>query len=385
VPTTESEYECTENLENKSECPSDAIVCDSNTVDNNSVLCLNNDGSQCCKVGNETPVWGACPTTGKCAYAKRTAIVTECGSKKVIEQEEFCKTGMSPCTCTSDEDDNYEPTHYKCTIVENAPCVPDKEQGLYVVEQCKILDKFKGLGPAECNIFEVVERCEVKECSESITSNCCEARQCVHDNDQPCEQPIRKCYDTHGNEMPSETSMQDCCDGLPVCTEEQVRDICSACDSTFPNCLDDPDNLICTDGNIKCTHDPSSCQCGDFECGADSFSLPVITNDVLNQMHLDLPDVLYSSKLRFFLGQDGTNWNDSNCYHMFDRNDADVELKVKYAYSDAKLCDATEIKRNEKSIFQISIMVDGYKVNHMTLGTHTQFAQVTSFSYLRKF
>ena len=379
MPNTESEYTCKDDGELNSECPAGFLVCDTSTDENGSILCLNHDGTQCCHVHNQTPAWGVCPTTGKCAYAKRTAIVTECGSKKVIDQDEFCKTGLSPCTCAA----NIESTHYDCTTVDNAPCVPDTEHaGLYVVEQCKILDEFKGLEPAECNIYEVVEPCVVKDCSDSITSNCCESIQCAHENGQSCEQPSRKCYDTHGNEMPSETTMQDCCDGLPVCTEEQVRDICSACDSTFPNCLDDPDNLICTSGSIKCTHDPSSCQCGDFECGTDSFSLPVITNDVLNQMHLDLPDVLYSSKLRFFLGQDGTNWNDSNCYHMFDRNDADVELKVKYAYSDAKLCDATEIKRNEKSIFQISIMVDGYKVNHMTLGTHTQFAQVTSFLYI---
>lgn len=354
--------------------PEMANVCDPQTDDGFSEVCLQNDGLKCChQIKESESPWSPC--VGQCAYAHETRVVDQCGASHTESNDDFCNTGNQPCKCESIAFEYNIASKYNCVDIPTATCVPavvlledDIFDGTIVSKQCTIKDEFKD--NTDCKIFEQESKCKVQQCSKSVRSNCCENITCGLTTGLDCNQASRKCYDSIGSELLAFRESQDCCVDYPVCSPEEVKAHCPACDSTFPKCLDDPEKIMCTSGDIKCVHDPSSCQCGNFECGSDSFELPLITNQVLEDMHLNLPDVLYTPKLRFFLE---SNWDKSFCYHVFDRNEEGEAMKFKYTYTQAEQCGSHKV--GDK--FEIQIFVDSNKVDHLTLATHTLFARVS--------
>jgi hypothetical protein len=162
--------------------------------------------------------------------------------------------------------------------------------------------------------------------------------------------------------MPSTVLDQDCCSKIDKCSSEDAEKLCPACDNTFPACLQDPDEQICTDGTTTCKNDPTDCECGNFECDYDSFRIEDITNQSLEKVQFEVPDNLYGPKIRFFIGPDMYQpfYDDPNCYDQFDITNTAEKLTIDYTYDKALACGAVEttaINTNGISEHMISVHV----------------------------
>ena len=356
----------------------DHVVCDESTTQDGSTKCANDEGKVCCKVLEaNADAWSAC--NGKCAYAHRTRIETKCGASLTVAEDAFCHTGNDPCTCK--DSSVVTMSKYDCKNVENAFCVEKSDGSWSIVKrQCKVKDEYKN--KVSCEVFEEDEPCEVAECKGGITTNCCRQYACEVTNGHNCNQVSRKCFDQFAVAIPTLTEEQNCCATLPPCDATQIANVCPTCDSTFPECLRDPKNLICASANVECAHDPDQCQCGEFDCKADHFEIPEITNAKLESAYVDLPEKLNGDHLLFFLDMNGDNFNRSDCSFNFDRTNPDESLNISVSFEAARKCNAVEIATQDETKFTVNLFVDGIKSDHSVVGTHTKFAEV---KYLKIF
>ena len=349
------------------------VVCDETTTQDGSTKCANDAGKVCCKVSEvKADLWSDC--VGKCAYAHRTRIETKCGASASVAEDAFCHTGNDPCVCK--DMSVVTISKYDCKEVEDAICVKKSDgSGSIVKRQCKVKDEFKN--KVSCEVFEEEEPCEVAECKGGLTTNCCRQYACEVTNGHDCNQVSRKCFDRFGVAIPALTEEQNCCDTLPPCDTTQIATVCPACDSTFPECLRDPKNMICVSDDVECAHDPDQCQCGEFDCDADHFDIPELTNAGLESAYVDLPQKLYGDQLVFFLGLTGENFNRSECSFNFDRTNPDESLNISVSFEAARKCNAVEIATQDETKFTVNLFVDSITSDHQHVGTHTKFAEIS--------